>query len=281
MKRFLFITHLTPRAKRTPLRQSLIGIYEKALLAQSYPHWQVLQIGEEEKRSGNFVEVQTTAGTREEGFEQLRRIYARPDVRELISAADYIIKLDDDDIISPGILEKAAQFDFDCYYDEQHTFYDISSGIITQQQRPWIASTCIHRKVCAFDRYTGPGASPLENLLYSDHSKAWHTYYAGKKKQIADPAYPVYLRVLSPSSITSSTGNAAPETFRDVAFDRYYAYLKTFGYWKPAAVNGFDVYKPLLSGAWEKFSGQKQMPVPGTGFADRVSDRIRSLWKKS
>jgi len=279
--RFLFITHLTPAAKRSPLRQSLFEIYLEGLKRQQYEHWKVLLLGEEEKEDGRFKYVRLGGETREEKFEELRKLYSRADVKALTDEAQYIVKLDDDDLISPGILQMLSEKDFDCYYDSWHTFYDVSSGITTQQQRPWIASTCVHKKEHALASYEGPGASPLNNLLYSDHSKAWHAYYAGKKIIAAEKTHPVYLRVLSPTSITASSTNRAPMRIEEVDLKKYYAYLRGFGYWEKSGAKGFEAYYPLLAKAWEDFANFGQRSIPGIGRLNRIAGRLGRLWKRT
>jgi hypothetical protein len=202
----------------------------------------------------------------------LRSIYERPDVRELIGQADYIIKLDDDDVISPVILERLKDFHGDLYYDGSHTFFDITSGTVTQQSRPWVASTCVHRKACAFDTWHGEGASELGNLLYSDHSKSWHVYYSTKNKVAADPSEPVYMRVLSPTSITGGGGMQ----FSASALNRYHEYLASFGNWKKADVLAFEEYMPQLRAAWKKYSGRDWSDIPIRTSLFRILSKLFS-----
>jgi hypothetical protein len=280
MRTYLFITHFTPSAKRSLLRQRLNECYYKSLNSQTWLHWKVLVLGEEEKEEGKFKYVRLCDGTKEEKFAELKQIYNRGDVLEWMRDADYIVKLDDDDLISSRILETASKQDFDCYYDDWHTFYDLTSGQLTQQQRPWIASTCIHKKRHAFAEYKGPGSSSVGNLLYSDHAVAWHDYYSGKKVIRADRHHPVYLRILSPTSITGNSGKA-PRTITDINFTDYYRYLKKFGYWPGVKVSGFDDYYDDLQNAWMEFSGHGLRKIPGTGIIYRVRDKVSRLWKKN
>lgn len=280
MKRFLFITHLTPVAKRSSLRQALYDLHLDALRNQTSKDWKVLQLGETDRNDGVFFEFRIEGNNREELFTSIQTVYRKKEVLALIDEADYIVKIDDDDIISPTVLSVAADLDFDCYYDSYHTFYDVTSGLMSQQHRPWFASTCIHRKECAFDSYLGDGASPLGNLLYSDHSKSWHKYYQNRRTICADSKHPVYLRVLSPTSITSSNSGRAPMTLGDISFEKYYAYLKSFGYWDSVSIQEFDDSVLRLNKVWELFSGKPQRPIPNVGLTDKVMDRISQIWKK-
>ena len=262
MNKFLFITHMTPRAKRSAFRQDLIDIYYSALKNQTYDFWKVIIIGDEEKTEGKLNYFFLNEGTREEKLESTKKLYARPDFNSLLKEADYIIKLDDDDIISPTLLHLLKDFKDDLYYDEYHSFLDSSSGIITQQKREWLASTCVHKREHILSGWNGPGATAFGNLLYTDHSKAWHEFYKSKSKSAAPKNDPVYLRVLSPTSITSGALNGPPKSIKDVSLEKYYQYLSTFGDWNPAALKKFDPYLIPVSLAWEKFSGSKQKPLP-------------------
>ena len=280
MNKFVFITHVTPVAKRNKLRQRLFELYQTALEKQTYPHWKVIQLHEgKDEQEGKYVRFHLPDVARDLKTAALKSLFGRSDFLQVIKEADYLIKLDDDDLISPVILEKLATFSGDLYYDQHHTFLDVSSGIVTQQKRNWIASTCVHQMQHALAPWSGAGASEIGNLLYTDHSKAWHLYYADKNCSIADAAHPVYARVLSPTSITSG-GKGVVKTFPDVDSEKYQAYLRTFGDWQPASTNDFEKYRAVLSAAWKEFSGEEQKPLPAKSFGSILSDKLRSLKNK-
>ena len=262
MNKFLFITHITPVAKRSSLRQDLINIYYKGLLAQTYPHWKVLILGEGESRDKRFHIQDLLDGTRDEKLQRMKEIYASTEVRHLIDEADYVIKLDDDDVISPIVLEQLKDFTGDVFFDDHHCFYNLAGGQITHQKRPWIASTCVHKKEHAFASWMGEGSSADGTLLYSDHSKAWHTYYRDKKVSIASPQHPVYLRILSPTSITAGARKRAVRAIEDVDWQAYGEYLSGFGQWQTPQVHDFDDYIPLLKSAWQSFGGTPSPFIP-------------------
>lgn len=272
MNKFLYITHITPEKKRSAFRQSLIDIYFFALKNQSYQSWKVIILGEEEKTEDRFYYFRIEDGSRETRFASVKKMFERPEVQSLVGEADYIIKLDDDDIISSRLLEHLKDFNGDLYYDRFHTFIDSSSGVITQQERPWIASTCVHKTKHALAAWNGEGASSVGNLLYTDHNKAWHLYYKDKNKTAAPSALPVYLRVLSPTSITSGALHGPPKVITDVSFPKYYEYLQTFGDWKPAAIKDFSAYLPMLSVAWKSFAGKPQEKLPAGVF--KKNDKV-------
>lgn len=281
MNKFLFITHLTPAAKRSALRHSLLNLYFTALEKQTYPNWKVLQIGEQEKRSENFFEVGIDPSLNKEARrKQIAEAYDRVDVREYISEVDYVIKLDDDDIISPFILEKLKDFTGDMYFDKLHTFYDVSSGQITAQNRIWLASTCVHKAKHAFAKMNplGPENIYENSILYTDHSKVWHQYYNNRNCSVADPKHPVYLRVLSPTSITAGAKKFPLDTVKDVDFDSYFNYLHSFGDWKKADVRDFDKYLPALTKAWVDFSGMELKSLKNVRRTSMIGNKLKKLF---
>lgn len=253
MNKFLFLTHSTPLSKRTSLRHSLNRIYIQALISQSYANWNVAVLGDSiasDDDRFHFFDLPDVSTA--EKHKHVLDLFKSDSFKKLLDSADYIVKLDDDDIISPSLLDTLKEFNGDLYYDSYHTFFDITKGSLTQQKRPWIASTCVHKKEHALAEWKSEGASSVGNLLYSDHSKSWHLYYSKYNIQDAARKHPVYMRILSPSSITAAH-TAASSNDTAVAFNEY---LKKFGNWDAVPVNDFDCYMELLHQVWKNFSGK-------------------------
>lgn len=274
-KKFLFITHLSPKSIRSSLRQGLIESMEKSLYAQTYTNWKALWIGEREFQDNKIKEV--SIGNKKD----LAVLYLRQDILDYINDCDYIIKLDDDDIIFPNVLTKASEFDFDCYCDEYHTFYDISSGVLTQQKRAWIASTCIHKKEHALKNQTDdqPATNFINSFFYGDHGKDWIAFYKNKKIIYADRKLPVYIRVLSPTSITAGAKTFPVKSFDDIDMNHYYRYLKQFGAWNNYNLEQFENFKEDLRSNWKKFSNKEQTNIKGISFLDKTKDKIKNYLK--
>ena len=285
-KTFLFITKLTPVAKRSETRGGLIRLMERSLHAQSYPHWKALWLGEEESTKGNIITVDVSAE------DSLRLLYMRNDLKELIDWADYIVKLDDDDIILSHTLSLAAKLDFDCYCDRYHTFFDLSTGLTTQQARPWIAATCIHKKEHAVTLNKNGGASwnqrmqkpdwqPnsgraenfIHSLFYGEHGSDWIDYYKTKKLVFAQPQYPVYVRVLSPTSISSGAKKFPVHSLQDVDLAAYRNYTNQFGSWNAYPIHNWDLYPPMLREIWLKFSGGAHLQRPHSSILRKLKER--------
>ena len=249
MKKIIFITTLTPQQNVSPLRTSLFEIYLKALQSQSYPHWNALLIGEFDKDSGNIKYIKTDAVSKSD---KLLEVYKY--LLNLPTKPDYLIRLDDDDIISPFALEQAANDEFDCFADEFHSFYDITSATISQQKRAWLPNTIIHKYQHAITPF---GAEGLP-LFAQDHSKTWHNFYADKKIVYSEKLHPLYLRVISPTTITSRLNNNAHSKDTNFNIKLYNEYLKTFGKWKKSSGDDvFRLYCNDLIRIWEEHSNTK------------------------
>lgn len=248
---------------------------QKSLYNQSYTNWKALWIGEKEFEDDHIKEVKVN------GKNELSYVYSRKDVLDYINDCDYIVKLDDDDIILPNTLQIASQLDFDCYCDAYHTFYDISSGVLTQQNRPWIASTCIHKKEHALIHQNGEKRADnfINSLFYGNHAKDWIAFYKSKKIIYADKKNPVYVRILSPTSITAGAKTFPVKSVNDIDMTHYYKYLKEFGVWHNVVLNQFEQFKNDLSANWYNFSHLKQSPIKGISFFEKTKAKIKMYLK--
>lgn len=243
---------------------------------QSYTHWKALWIGESENDNGKIKEVAILKK------EDLSTIYLRQDVIDYINDCDYIIKLDDDDVILPDTLKQASTISFDCYADGYHTFYDISSGNLTQDKRPWIAATCIHKKEHAMMHQTEltKATNFINSIFYGEHGKDWIKYYRNKNIVYSDKNSPIYVRVLSPSSITAGAKKFPLTSIKDVDMNLYYTYLKGFGVWHTLKLSDFNCFKEDLSNAWNNFSGKSQSPIVGISLKDKLKFILKTLLRK-
>jgi hypothetical protein len=281
-KSFLFVTPLTPSHLLTPLRKILFGHFLNSLKTQNYEKWQVLLIGEEEKVEGNLIWTKIKAGSKE-----LKLAFAKEYILSMDVKPDYVIRMDDDDVINPNLLKNISQMSFDCYADAHHTFYDIVGAKVSQQHRSWLANTVVHKYQHAF---TTIGKDSLP-LLQADHSKDWTNYYKDKDLRFAPKGSPVYLRVLSPTTVTSGIFNSdtsekkLSEVYGDFMakaanyknagdFDlsAYSKYLSGFGKWKFKEFEEFKAIQKQLENTWTNFSGKER----DDSFKDKLNRKINS-----
>jgi hypothetical protein len=273
-KKFLFITHLTPEAKRSSTRAALMELMEHSLKSQSYNHWKAMWVGEAEREDGVIKTVDCSAPG------SLSTLYLRDDVKALIAWADYIIKLDDDDIILPHTLEIASRLEFDCYADRFHTFHDLTTGRTTQQMRPWIAATCIHKKEHAITLNRGKGIADnfINSLFYGEHGRDWIAYYSGRKIRYAHPTTPVYVRVLSPTSISSGAKVFPVRSLNDVDMKAYEKYVAGFGSWNAYRIENVATYLPRLAAVWKALSGENPSQKHKTAKILQLKEWLKYAW---
>ena len=249
-------------------------LMDESLKAQTYTEWKALRIGEEERTDGPIQTVDAASA------ESLGTIYQRPDVKALIDWADYIVKLDDDDIILPHTLEIASQLEFDCYADRFHTFHDLTTGRTTQQMRPWIAATCIHKKEHAITLNRGEGVADnfINSLFYGEHGRDWIAYYAKRNIRFAHPTTPVYVRVLSPSSKSSGAVVFPAHSPADVDMQAYEMYVRGFGSWNTYRIENILTYLPRLAAIWREFSGENPQKKSDSSIILKWKEWLKYVW---
>ena len=273
MNSFLFVVPLTPMELMTPLRKELFNMFLASLKNQTYPNWEACLLGEEERIEGKIKFIKTEAVTKAD-----KLLWTVNYLRNLKNKPDYVIRMDDDDLISPNILSRIAQLDFDCYADKYHTFYSLTTGKVSSNKRPWLANTVIHKYEHVFAEIRKPDEVLMDNdnfaLLGVDHDIYWKEYYQDKKLLWSDKDHPIYLRILSPTSITSKLpdnyGKGVNKvTDREADFKRY---LKGYGPWTYTKLQDFSGDSDSLKQIWERHSGRA---IDGGEFVDTMVDYLK------
>lgn len=254
MKSFLFIVPLTPARFLTPLRKELFSLFLSSLKNQTYDNWEAFLFGEEEKTEGKIKFIKTQAITKGDKF-----LFAIEYIKSLKSPPDYIIRIDDDDLISPNVLTQVSNLDFDCYADKYHAFYDITSGKTSLSKRGWLPNTVIHKFEHVFVQVRKSNEVLVGNdnfsLLGLDHDVYWANYYQDKKILWSDKDHPVYLRILSPTSITSNIRESPVLNKWDNECQRKFnEYTKGYGPWVYKKLSDFSGYYNHLKLIWTNFS---------------------------
>ena len=87
-------------------------------------------------------------------------------------------------------------------------------------------------------------------LFMYDHDKAWHQYFEGKNVGYASKKDPVYLRVISPATVSISGTWDKSQDYDHENFERYVQSLRKWrriNFWKKRSFKGLDPYEPDLS----------------------------------
>ncbi len=228
MQEFIFIIPRTPKKYKTSVRESLWRITIKSLINQSYAFWKAIVVCDdldEPSIDDRIIYLKSPAQKKGEKIKEAIHYIKSQKIR-----IDFVIRLDDDDLIMPKALEDSLKFNFDVYADRYHTFYDLSSGLLSIDNRKWLANTVIHKVSHALKICDDTG----KYLINHDHSQMWHKYYKSKMVVYSKKTSPIYIRVLNPVSISACE------------FNNYDNYLSFFGNWKYKAPESFMLYSKLL-----------------------------------
>lgn len=240
MKDFVFIIPLTPKSLLNPVRQTLFDMMIVALKGQTSDNWQALLIGEDEKEDGNLLYI-TDKSLDLNYVKIFRNDTGHTDKHHKIEIAlqhiahaekkpKYLIRLDDDDLISPTIIDRIEKMgiSYDCYADKYQALYNVMNGKIALPNLSWMANSIFHKyehAITYFDAFN-------LKLINCSHSESFHIYYADKKVFYSPKFYPLYLRILSDTCLNI---NATVK----VALDKH---TKKFGFWHYARLEEYETY---------------------------------------
>lgn len=221
---FVFIIARTPLSYRNYLRDQLWELTKKSLINQTCSDWKAIIVGnttEDDLPLDKFISLDFDNYTKGDKLKIAIDFIESGKMKK----PDYIIRLDDDDIFSTEILTDIVRLndDYDCYYDEFHTYIDLVYLKISQRKKSWLPNTMIHHYNHALKK-CGPDNAIL---ILQDHSKFWHHYYLDKKVYKARRNNPLYYRILSTSSITS----LFQQNDQESSWTKHLNYLKGYGPW--------------------------------------------------
>ena len=222
MNKFLFIIPETPISALNQERLMLQNQCLEYLVKQKYPNWIALWVDYNEPpvKESRILHVKIS-GKKEEKMQKVSHYVLKNSLE-----FDYVIRLDDDDIFNPNLLNLIKSEDFDVYTDYYQYFWSPFLGKISRKLWYWFPNTCIHKKEHAYTKWGdfatgGPFEKYREKpyLIENDHSN-FHKYYKGKNVMFAIKRNPVYLRTITSTSSTA------------LQSDKYEEYLDSFGVWK-------------------------------------------------
>jgi hypothetical protein len=236
LNRFLFIVPLTPLAKQTAERKRLQQLCIRSLNSQTYRRWQALMIGEHlpESASGDrFIHVPYEAAKEE------KLQYCTHYIRTAGLQSDYVIRLDDDDVINPEILEKLADADFSIYVDLYHSYWRPDVNEVAQTVKQWFPNTFVIKTSLALEPFGTFPPGDHRNLkekplLIENEHNVIHEFFVQRKLPVtfAKKSDPVYLRSVAADSLTARQSG-----------DRR-SYLKSFGRWRANRLRTFGITAP-------------------------------------
>lgn len=202
MKDFLYIVALTPEKFITETKRRLQEITIEALKSQLSDNWQALIIGDQDAQTGNIIYLKSDAQKKGD-----KLLFALSYIEKQEKKPKYLVRLDDDDIISPTIIQKIEKLDFDCYADKYHAYYNLINGkLLFFRAIGYMANTVFHKYEHAICIVENPvGINDVNRpLLCCDHAHEFSRYYKNKKVIYSPKMEPIYLRIFSPVCETMS-----------------------------------------------------------------------------
>ncbi len=236
MKSFVFIIPRTPLKFQTGVRNNLFKLCIRSLVMQFSDDWEAIIVDEFDHSYDNISHIKADATTKTEKIDFALRL-----IEQERKKPDYLIRLDDDDIISPIAINKYCRNDFDCLADKYHFFHELISGKKTFSKRNWIPNTAIHKYRHALSAVAEVGRP----LINTDHSEYWMNYYTKRHLVSTPKRHPLYMRVLSPFTITSKgVGKDGSERNSD---SEYREYLKGFGRFKRYNIKEYRYFDYIMN----------------------------------
>ncbi len=227
---FLFIIPLTPASHLSESRLFLRQLCFENLRSQTYSGWKALligKLGDHEAPGSNFIQVDF------EGHKEEKLQMATQYIQEQQVEADYIIRLDDDDIFNPQLLKKLSGLSFDLYVDKCHYYWNSETGCVSRAVRYWFPNTCIHKRshaLSAFGNFPPGNYTRYKSqclLIENEHNDFHHYYSQDHRILFSEKNAPVYLRTINPGSITSQQATRQED------------YMNSFGFWKKNTLKDF------------------------------------------
>lgn len=221
--KYVFLIPRTPKRFRKSSRDSLWSICKSALIQQKSNNWLAIVIGDcdgEELDSKHFKCLPY------DDFDKIDKLRTGLNyIQSWNQKPEYLIRLDDDDIISPSILDyiNNTKVQFDCYTDARQAVIDVVFLKISHFKANWFPNTVIHSYHHAIQR-CGP---QNEILILQHHDEFWHSYYSEKRILKVTRKNQIYYRLLSPFSITSTSNNKEIGNL----WTQHLSYLNGYGPW--------------------------------------------------
>jgi len=248
---YIFIIPGTPEKNSTPARDELWRLTYQSLIQQKYENWKAIFIG---RKKNHFISDERFTVLKEEARKGEKIRIAVNYILENNIPGDRIIRLDDDDVINPNILESIKGFDFDLFTDKHQWFWHYESGYISYRIWSWIPNTVIHKREHAFTKWNDLNTNESNKYLIENEHSSWIKFYSGKKIVFTKKNNPIYIRTISNESITAQ--NAKDQE----------AYLKRFGLWHKNNLKDFQ------------FLNEAALNKPETLPQYTLKEKLSNLW---
>lgn len=203
---------------------------------QLFDDWEAIVVDEQDCSYDNVNHIKSDAEKKHDKIDFALELISQERVKPR-----YLIRLDDDDIISPVAIRRYCNEKYDCYADRYHFFYELVSGKKALEKRAWIPNTAVHKYHHAME-FVKEADRPLIN---TDHSKYWLDYYKKFDISFFPKKHPLYMRVLSPFTITSGgVGLDSKDLFQN---SEYKEYLRSYGRFKNYNIGDYRHFFKMMN----------------------------------
>lgn len=221
------------------MRDFLFEVMLLSLRKQESNNWQAFILGEEEAEEGNIRYFSSSGVSKTEKILEALRLIDKQNPPE------YLIRLDDDDVIHPGALLKYEHAQADVIADKFHWFYNMYTDRFISNDYTWMANTVFHK----YEHAIADSGNGMP-VIAGDHSKVFHEWYTGKNIVYTSKKNPLYMRILSPTCLTLA--NVYQSDTVNYSFDdlnrqvKKIARWRRFGFWHPFGVKWFSPFRKLF-----------------------------------
>lgn len=179
-----------------PLRSRLQAAFKESLKQIKDDNCTTILLGEDDLTEGNLKYIKAPDGTKRE-----RLTFALNYLKTHNIAYNYIARFDDDDLLNPNFISILQSLpEADCYYDKWHAYFDLYSAQHTHEPKDWMANTVFMKKEHALSVMKDG-----RTLIEQDHAEEWYLYFEDKTLAAFPKERPIYLRILSPGSVTANS----------------------------------------------------------------------------
>ena len=242
MKDFVFIIALTPKEFLTETKTKLFELTIESLKSQVSDNWQALLIGDEDFETGNLIYLKSEAKKKGDKI-----LFALSYIEKQNKKPKYLIRFDDDDLISSTVVNAIEKLNFDCYADKYHTYYNLINGKISFLKANFMANSVFHKYEHAIKIVDHPKEENDINkpLIACDHALEFIRYYKDKNIIYSPRKQPLYLRILSPASVTMGILDEKSRAKFDI--DDFNQKSKEFGFWQKFWLSDYKKYFQKLN----------------------------------
>ena len=112
-------------------------------------------------------------------------------------------------------------------------------------------------------------------MFYGEHGKDWISFYKNKNILYTPKKQPLYVRILSPTSITSGFNVSNHIQLSTTEILKYYKYLESFGSWNSYNINDWEFYNHAFESIKNQFLDISSNYQIKSSLSLKIKERIK------